>query len=114
MPAVLTTDSTIKCAHSGTVVAQASTSALTAAGSPVLVQADLLAATVTGCTNTNTNAGETPCLKVTSVTAGLSTTLSVGGQPVLLDTAKGLTNATPPRPVLWQVDSAGQTVLEVS
>ncbi|GLY16389.1 hypothetical protein LWF15_29870 [Kineosporia rhizophila] len=114
MPAVLTTASTLKCAHQGTVMVQASTSALSAGGSPVLVQADLLAATVAGCTNTNAAAGQVPCAKVTAVTAGMSTTLSVAGQPVMLQTAQGLTNAVPPLPVLWQVESAGQSVLEAS
>jgi hypothetical protein len=114
MPAVLTTASSLACAHGGTLVVQASTTGLAAAGSPVLVQADLLAATVTGCTNTNANAGQTPCLAVTSVLAGASRTLTVGGQPAMLETSQGLTNATPPLPVMWQVSSAGQTVLEAS
>jgi hypothetical protein len=114
MPAVLTTASKLVCAHGGELTVQASTSALSAGGSPALVQADLLAATVSKCTNTNANAGQTPCLKVTSVLAGASTTLSVGGQPVMLETAQGLTNATPPLPVMWQVSAAGQSVLEAS
>ena len=114
MPAVLTTASKLVCAHSGELVVQASTSALSAGGSPVLVQADLLAATVSGCTNVNANLGQKPCLKVTSIIAGASAVLAVGGQPVMLETAKGLTDAVPPLPVLWQVGSAGQMVLEAS
>ncbi|CCK24484.1 hypothetical protein BN159_0105 [Streptomyces davaonensis JCM 4913] len=114
MPAVLTTAAQLVCAHQGQLMVQASTSALTAGGSPVLVQADLLAATVSGCTNTNTAAGQKPCLKVTSIIAGRSSTLTVSGQPVMLETALGLTDAVPPQPVLWQVRSAGQKVLEAS
>jgi hypothetical protein len=38
----------------------------------------------------------------------------VAGLPVMLETAQGLTNATPPLPVMWQVQSAGQTVLEAT
>ena len=114
MPAVLTTAATITCAHGGTVTAQASTTQLSAGGAPVLVQADLLAATVSGCPNANASAGQAPCLKVTSVTAGVSVNLSVAGQPVLLENAQGLTNATPPLPVMWQVQDAGQSVLEAS
>jgi hypothetical protein len=114
MPAVLTTASTLSCAHGGTLVVQASTSALSAGGNPVLVMADLLAATVSGCTNTNAQLGQTPCLKVTSVLAGVSNQLTVAGLPVMLETAQGLTNATPPLPVMWQVGSAGQTVLEAT
>ncbi|MFE5813191.1 hypothetical protein [Streptomyces sp. NPDC056479] len=114
MPAVLTTASKLVCAHGAELIVQASTTALSAAGSPVLVQADLLAATVSQCTNTNANLGQKPCLKVTSVIAGASTTLTVAGQPVMLETARGLTDATPPLPVLWMVSTAGQSVLEAS
>lgn len=114
MPAVLTAASTLKCVHGAPLVVQASTALLTAAGSPVLVQADLLAATVPSCPNTNVNIGQAPCVKVTAVLAGASTTLSVAGQPVMLETAKGLTSASPPSPVMWQVESAGQNVLEAS
>jgi hypothetical protein len=114
MPAVLTTASKLVCSHHGELKVQASTSALSAGGSPVLVEADILAATVTGCTNTDANANEKPCLKVTSIIAGRSTTLTVSGQAVMLESAQGLTDAVPPQPVLWQVSSAGQRVLEAS
>lgn len=111
MAGVLTAASTLQCIHKGTLVVQASQQALTVDGQPVLVQADLLAATVAGCTNNNPAAGQAPCLAVTAVSAGLSSTLSVGHQPVVLETAQGLTNGTPPAPVMWQVASAGQTKL---
>ncbi|MFF3877191.1 hypothetical protein [Streptomyces sp. NPDC001978] len=114
MPAVLTTASKLVCVHGGELVVQASTTALTVDGSPVLVQADLLAATVSRCTNTNANLGQIPCAKVTSVTEGVSTSLTVGGGPVMLETARGLTNAVPPQPVMWQVSTAGQSLLEAS
>jgi hypothetical protein len=116
MPTVLTTASTLRCAHGGELVIQASTNALVVGGSPVLVQADLLVATVSPgtCTNTNTNLGQKPCLKVTSIITGASTVLTVGGQPVMLETARGLTDASPPLPVLCQVSMAGQSVLEAT
>jgi hypothetical protein len=114
MPAVLTAAARLVCAHQGRLVVHASTSALTVGGAPVLVDADLLAATVSGCTNTNAAAGQKPCLKVTSIIAGRSATLTVAGRPVMLETARGLTDAVPPLPVLWQVRGAGQSVLEAS
>jgi hypothetical protein len=114
MPAVLTTASTLKCAHGGTITVTASQQLLTAAGNPALVQADLAAASIAGCTNTVTSLSQKPCLKITSLLVGASTTLAVNGQAVLLETAQGLTDAAPPRPVLWQVVTAGQTVLEAS
>ncbi|MGW7528517.1 hypothetical protein [Streptomyces sp. NPDC054783] len=111
MPSVLTTASVLQCIHGGTLTVPAGSTALMVDGQPVLVQGDLAGAAIAGCANTNASAGQTPCLKVTSVLTGLSTTLTVRGQPVLLDTAQGLTNATPPTPVMWQVVSAGQTKL---
>jgi hypothetical protein len=114
MPAVLTTGSTLQCAHGGTVTVTASQQLLTVGGNPVLVEADVNTATVSGCTNTVASAGQKPCLLLTSLIVGASTTLSVGGQAVLLETALGLTDAVPPLPVLWQVVSAGQTQLEAS
>jgi hypothetical protein len=112
MPAVLTAASSLQCVHGGTITVTAGQQLLTAAGNPVLVQADLVTATITGCANTNAQLGQKPCLKITSLLVGASTTLSVSSQPVLLETARGLTDAIPPLPVLWQVAAAGQTVLE--
>jgi hypothetical protein len=112
MPPVLTTASTLTCKHGGTVVVQASTSALTADGNPVLVQADITAATITGCPNTNASSGQAPCLKITSVLTGVSTVLKVANQPVMLANASGLTDGVPPLPVMWQVTSPGQNLLE--
>lgn len=114
MPAVLTTASTLQCVHGGTITANASSSALTVGGSPVLVQADLASATIAGCTNTNASAGQVPCVAITSVAAGVSTTLKVAGQPAMLATARGLTNGSPQLPVMWQVISAGQSLLGAS
>lgn len=114
MPAVLTQGSTIACVHGGTVQPKPANHPMTVDQQSVLVQADLLNAPIAGCTNTNAAAGQKPCLTITAITAGLATTLQVDGQPVLLETAQGLTDAVPPLPVLWQVQSAGQTKLTAS
>ena len=111
MPAVLTTAATLKCSHGGTLQVSASNSQLEADGKPVLVEADLLAATVPDCPNKNTSAGQTPCLTVT-VLLGKSLNLTVAGQPVLLESATGLTTSVPPG--TWSVSSAGQSLLEAS
>ena len=111
MPNVLTESSVLQCIHGGTVKVQASQSKLKVDGKAVLLQSDLLAATVSNCPNNNPPAGQTPCLKVTSIISGVSTELLVDSQPVMLETATGLTNATPPAPVMWQVQTAGQTKL---
>jgi hypothetical protein len=112
MPAVLTTASKLQCAHGGTVIATASSSALTVGGNPVLVEADLAKATITNCGNTGPS--QIPCVLVTSVATGVSTTLTVAGQPAMLATASGLTNGSPALPVMWQVVSAGQNLLGAS
>ncbi|MFD7297822.1 hypothetical protein ACFV9W_31440 [Streptomyces sp. NPDC059897] len=115
MPAVLTTASRLVCVHGGELVVRASTGALTAGGSPVLVLADLLAATVSAtCSNTDVAKNQKPCTMVTSVLSGASTTLAVGGRAVALETARGLTDGLPTAPVMWRVDSAGQHVLEAT
>ncbi|MEW2352940.1 hypothetical protein [Spirillospora sp. NPDC029432] len=111
MPAVLTTASRLRCMHGGTLTAAPSQASLTVDGSPALLVTDLMAATVAGCTNNDPSKGFTPCLKVTAVTAGAATKLTVRGTPVALATARGTTNATPPAPVMWQVSDAGQSKL---
>ncbi|MBD0708188.1 MULTISPECIES: hypothetical protein [unclassified Streptomyces] len=109
MPEVLTAASTLQCAHRSPLVVVPSQSALTVDGQPVLLVADLLAATVPACPNVGT--GLTPCGKVTALTAGTSTLLLVHGAPVALATARGTTAAFPVPPVGWQVVSAGQNRL---
>jgi hypothetical protein len=112
MPNVLTEGSTIQCAHGGTIKPSASQSVLKVDGQKVLVQSDLPGTTVSNCLNVNAPAK--PCLTVVSVTAGVSTTLKAGGQPVLLEAALGLTDGVPVAPVQWSVASAGQTKLQAS
>ena len=109
MPNVITEASIIQCVHKGTVTASASQNVLTVDGEKVLVQSDLLSATI-ACPVAPAP-GVKPCTKVVSVTAGVATKLKANGQPVMLETALGLTDGVPP---LWQVASAGQTKLQTS
>ncbi|MFD0149271.1 hypothetical protein ACWGQ4_29860 [Streptomyces sp. NPDC055721] len=110
MPYVLTTAADIRCAHLAPLLVVPSQTSLTVAGNPVLLVSDLLAATVPTCPNKGPNLLE--CGKVTSLTDGTSTLLKVRGTAVALDTARGLTLALPAQPVLWNVLSAGQTLLK--
>ncbi|MEU7515549.1 hypothetical protein AB0B13_26630 [Streptomyces sp. NPDC042898] len=111
MPDVLTTAADIRCAHLAPLVVVPSQTTLTVAGNPVLLVSDLLAATVPTCPNSG-SPGLVVCGKVTSLTDGASTLLKVRGTAVALDTARGLTLAQPAQPVLWNVLSAGQTILK--
>ena len=112
MAFVLTTASQLICPHSGTLVLTAARRLLTVDGQPVIVESDLRAATFTPGSCKNVGGNLTPCTNISSVTAGLSSMLSVGGEAVTLDTVQGLTNSTPPAP--FQVVTAGQTKLEAS
>ena len=103
MPAVLTAASSVQCSHLGKLTITPSTDLLRVDGQSVVVGADLLAATITGC-----GFLQAPCTRVTSV-GGLSTTLRVGGQAVAVAGSSGRTNSG-----TWQVVSAGQTKLEAA
>jgi hypothetical protein len=110
MPAVLTMASKLVCVHGGSVQIPPVSHPLAVDGQAVLVQNDVLNAPIPDCPNKG-SPGQVPCTLITSVTAGTATTLMVSGQAVLLETAQGLTNGAPPAPVLWQVQSAGQSKL---
>jgi len=109
MPFVLTTASTVQCAHGGTVALKASQTRLTVDGNPALGPLDLVGAPIASCSVPATP-GSAPCLTVASVVAGPAATLLVAGAPVLLDTATGLTNGIP-QPATWRVIRAGQAKL---
>jgi hypothetical protein len=110
MPSVLTTSSTVQCSHQAKVALQSSQTKLKAGGSPVLLQTDMIGASISGCPNSGPSL--TPCSSTVSVTAGMATNLSVDSTPVLLESATGLTNSVPPG--TWTVTSAGQSVLSAS
>ena len=68
---------------------------------------------IPGCATPNdVTHGFKQCTKVTAVTAGASTTLTVEGTAAALDSAKGLTDGLASgSPVQWQVQTAGQASL---
>jgi hypothetical protein len=113
MPNVLTEGSIVVCAHQGTITFTASQHKLKVNGSAVLVESDATTGVVSGCLNvTNPTTGAVQCTIVTSLLPGGSATkFTLGGSPVMLETAMGLTDGVPPSP--WQVQSAGQTKLNV-
>jgi hypothetical protein len=111
MFAVLTAASVVLCPHQAPLTITPSQHLMTVDGQPVLVRADLLAGSVPTCPNVGP--GLKKCLAVVSVLGGLSATLRIGGEPVVLENAHGLTDGVP-GPVEWRVQSAGQTKLETS
>jgi hypothetical protein len=110
MPLVVTVGSTVQCAHGGTITLKSSQSKLTVDGNAALLATDIVGATISGCTVAASNS-TAPCTTVASLIAGSATALGVGGTPVLLDSAKGLTNGLP-QPATWNVASAGQAKLK--
>lgn len=96
-PSVLTTDSTVTCAHTGTVAADSSTR-LTVAGVSVLL-ASAAGKTISGCKVVDDpNTSTKKCLKVASMTTGEAAKLTVGGVSVLLDKLAGFSDGQPPPP----------------
>lgn len=103
MTAVLTLASTLQCVHLGPVTVIPTQEQLKVDGKEVITRVDLSHATI-ACPFAN------PCTSVLTIDSGLSTTLKVGTEPVVLATAAG-TTATG---AAWQVVSAGQTKLEAT
>lgn len=105
MPALLTTAARVMCNHGGTVTLTAAHRTLSVDGAPVLVKADLVGATVTGCATPQSNSTK-PCLTVTSVLAGESRSLTVAGAAAMSAAAQGLTDGvTAAGPGQWSVSS---------
>lgn len=120
MPNVLTTNSTVGCGHlpppPGTGVVQVQSAAkLRVNNAPVLLLDSIADKTITtGTCGTVVNQTSVKCTKVSAVTAGGATKLTVGKSPVMLETTlKGSTNGTvggvTPQPTLAAV--AGQSKL---
>lgn len=113
MPLVLNASAVIRCVHgTGVVRPVPSQQRLKVDGQPVLLLTDLIGAPIAGCTNNDPPRGILPCLTVVSVTAGQARKLTVGGVPVLLDSASGVTSSTPPG--IFSVSSAGQSKVSAS
>lgn len=111
MAAVLTTASIIVCAHEAPVVFKPGQTILLAGGAPALTGTHLLGAEIPACPNVGP--GLTPCGRIVSIDAGLSATLLVGAEPVVLANASGTTQAVP-QPAPWKVSTTGPTNLETS
>ncbi|ATL67470.1 hypothetical protein [Nocardia terpenica] len=84
------------------------TAALTVDGNPVLVVADFARA-VLAC---GVQPPSKPCTKLLPFTAGVSTVLTVGGQPVVLASAVAQTDATAANGGAFTVTAPGQTILD--
>lgn len=99
MAKVLTKASEVKCAHSGKA-SLSSSALLKVGGDPVLREADVKGASLSGCSTTNrspTQANQTKdvkCSSVSSVATDEATKLMADGKPVSLDTLTGMSDGT--------------------
>lgn len=93
MAQAMTTGSIIRCPDSG-VFTLTSGAKLKVSGSPVLKASDFAQWTATGCTQTNANASEVPCVSILAL-SGQLTKLKLGGAPALGSNASGTSNGTP-------------------
>ena len=123
MSLVLGKDAILVCSHGGQIQIGADDSRLSSSG--VTVATSGMEAGLTfpsgllppACNNMTTSSPSSaaPCA-TQAADAGLAAKLSVGGQPVLLDSANGITKptVTPATPGTWKVLSPGQTKLKAS
>lgn len=93
-PAVLTTESSLTCAH-GFKVSADSTARLRVGKKDVLL-AELPDKAVDCRLPDDPNTGTKHCTKVTTVSVGQSSKLTVGNVSVLLDVLAGFSDGTPP------------------
>ena len=84
------------CGHSPGKVTTTGSPKMQVSGQPVLLKLGIMGKTVGGCSTPPAAdvSGPTakPCLTVTTVSAGEATKLTIGGQPVMLDTLAGQTD----------------------
>ncbi|RSS41927.1 hypothetical protein [Streptomyces sp. WAC08241] len=121
MPLVLVEGATVQCTHQGRLTLMAGDPRVTVKGRGVVLAgkegglafgsaATPVPGMVSPCTAT-TPGGPQPCVIAPATPDGWSRKLTVGGAPVLLATASGVT-ASGQGPGRWTVADPGQTVLE--
>jgi hypothetical protein len=110
MSLVITTNSTIICAHGGQVTLMPKQTTVTIKGGSVLRETDIMGAPIVGCAqapSTNTK----PCTTVVSTMPGGSAPkVTIQGMPVHLQTVMGMTDGVPPGTI--SVVNPGQTTVQ--
>jgi hypothetical protein len=121
MSVVLDEDAILVCSHGGQIRIGAGDSRMSSSGVSVVtsgMESGLsFASAQPPCNNKTTSSPSAPAPCVTQAAgAGVAVKLSVGGRPVLLDSANGATvpAVTPAAPGTWKVLSPGQAKLRAS
>ncbi|MFI9047314.1 hypothetical protein [Streptomyces sp. NPDC053427] len=124
MPLVLIEGAVIGCPHGGQCKLTGGSPSVTVKGQGVLTAgkeggftfgsaASPVPGMVSPCSAVTPAGAPQPCVTTPTLPPGLSISLTVSGQPVLLATASGIT-ASGAGPGTWQVVDPGQTILEAS
>ena len=96
MPGVLTAGSNVTCGHSPGKVTTTGSPKMSVSNQPVLLKLGIMGKPVSGCSTPPAAdvSGPTakPCTSVTTVSTGEATKLTIGNQPVMLDTLAGQTD----------------------
>ena len=110
MPLILTAGASIQCAHGGRVQIVPRQQQVTAGGSPVLCEGDLMGAPIVGCAQPPSPSTKPCTMLVSTLPGSASMRVRVNGRGVHLMTLSGMTDGVPPAPVM--VTSAGQTTVD--
>jgi hypothetical protein len=110
MPLVVNSSAVILCAHGGKVTLIPKQMTVTAGGSPVMCEGDIMGSPIVGCAQPPSVATKPCTLVVSTLPGGSSLKVSAGGKPVHIDTLTGMTDGVPPGVIT--VVSAGQTSVQ--
>lgn len=102
----LTQDAVLLCDHGGVVAPTTSQDWVRINGRLIQVAPNPEGRPIAACPNVG--ATIKPCTSTLRVQEGYSTFIAIDGQPVCLETVKGLTDGTPPSQVSYTVKTPGQ------
>jgi len=121
MSLVVVAGAALKCSHGGRITLSGGDARLEVDGHGAVLagaEAGLTIGVADGCQNMTTSPppAAAPCTTGPALPGGVAGKLAVGGTPVLLATANGLTipSVLPALPGTWSIADAGQTKLEAS
>ena len=109
----MNSNATILCTHGGKVQIVPRQMTVTAGGSPIVRETDLMGAPIVGCAQPPSISSK-PCTMVVSVIPGSGTAMKVtaGGMPAHTQTLMGMTDGVPPGTI--QVVDPGQQKVQGS
>lgn len=110
----LTRDATLICDHGGRIKTEFTQTLVRIEQREVLVATNPEDREINACPSVNPIIGLRPCLKTLAVKQGYSSFIRIGGQPVCLETVRGLTDGSPPGIVNYKVVDPAQRLLRAN